>query len=296
VSVRVIAGLKAGASLQQACELMVEAFRSAGIEDAKADARILTAHALKLSRAQLISQGDRELELREIDALSARAARRLKREPVSRIVGEREFWGLRLGIDASVLDPRPETETLVEAALDWATTNQLRNEALRVLDIATGSGAILLALLSELPAATGVATDKSVDALTIARTNAQRLGFTDRCKFIASEYATALRGPFDLIISNPPYIASDDIGQLAPEVRDYDPRLSLDGGADGLDAYRVIVNDTPRLLAPRGRLIVELGQGQADAVAEIATRAGLSVAALRADLTGISRALCASRA
>ena len=293
---RVIAGLKAGASLQQACELMVEAFRSAGIEDAKADARILTAHALKLSRAQLISQGDRELELREIDALSARAARRLKREPVSRIVGEREFWGLRLGIDASVLDPRPETETLVEAALDWATTNQLRNEALRVLDIATGSGAILLALLSELPAATGVATDKSVDALTIARTNAQRLGFTDRCKFIASEYATALRGPFDLIISNPPYIASDDIGQLAPEVRDYDPRLSLDGGADGLDAYRVIVNDTPRLLAPRGRLIVELGQGQADAVAEIATRAGLSVAALRADLTGISRALCASRA
>src|SRR5690348_12640540 len=158
---------------------MARAFRSAGIEDAKADARILAANALKLSRAQLISQGDRELEPREIDALSARAGRRLRREPVSRILGEREFWGLRLGVDASVLDPRPETETLVEAALDWATTNQLRNETLRVLDIATGSGALLLALLSELPAARGVGTDKSVAALAMARTNAKQLGFAD---------------------------------------------------------------------------------------------------------------------
>jgi release factor glutamine methyltransferase len=294
--VRVIAGLKAGVSLQQACGQMAQAFGAAGIENAKADARILAAHALKLSRAQLISQGDRELEPREIDALSARAARRLKREPVSRIVGEREFWGLRLNIDASVLDPRPETETLVEAALDWVTTNQLRNEALRLLDIATGSGALLLALLSELPAAVGIATDKSVGALTMARTNARHLGFADRCRFVAGDYATALRGPFDLIVSNPPYIASGDIPELAPEVRDYDPLLALDGGADGLNAYRVIINDAPRMLAPRGRLIVELGQGQADAVAEIATRAGLSVAALHADLGGISRALCASRA
>jgi release factor glutamine methyltransferase len=295
LSVRIIAGLKAGASLQQACELMAQAFRAAGIEDAKADARILTAHALKLSRAQLISQGDRELEPREIDALSARAARRLKREPVSRIVGEREFWGLRLNINAFVLDPRPETETLVEAALDWMVTRHLRNEAVRVLDVGTGSGALLLALLSELPAAIGVATDKSFDALACARANAQRLGLAHRCMFAAGDYATALRGPFDLVVCNPPYIASGDITQLDPEVRDYDPRLALDGGADGLDAYRAIVNDAPRLLAPRGRLIVELGQGQADAVADIAERAGLSVAALRADLGGLSRALCASK-
>lgn len=293
---RIIAGLKAGVSLQQACEMMAQAFRSAGIEDAKADARILAAHALKLSRAQLISQGERKLEPREIDALAARAARRLKREPVSRIVGEREFWGLRFEINPSVLDPRPETETLVEATLDWMVTRHLRNEALRLLDIGTGSGALLLALLSELPAAIGVATDKNLDALNVARANAQRLGFAERCIFIAADYARALRGPFDLIVSNPPYIASGDIDQLAPEVRDYDPLLALDGGADGLDAYRAIVNDAPRLLAPRGRLIVELGHGQADVVAEIATRAGLSVTALRADLAGISRALCASRA
>jgi len=294
--VRVIAGLKAGVSLQQACELMAQAFRSAGVDSAKMDARILAAHALKLSRAQLISQSDRELEPREVDALSARAARRLKREPVSRILGEREFWGLRLAIDASVLDPRPETETVVEAALDWATTNQLRNEALRVLDIATGSGALVVALLSEFPAAVGVATDKSLDAVRVARVNARRLGLADRCMFIAGDYATALRGPFDLIVSNPPYIASGDIADLAPEARDYDPRLALDGGADGFDAYRAIVNDTPRLLARRGRLIVELGQGQGEAVAEIATRAGLLVEPPRADLAGISRALCASRA
>lgn len=292
---RIIAGLKAGVSLQQACGLMAQAFRAAGIEDAKADARILAAHALKLDRAQLISQGDRELEPREIDALSARAARRLKREPVSRIVGEREFWGLRLNINAFVLDPRPETETLVEAALDWMVTRHLRNESVRVLDVGTGSGALVLALLSELPAAIGVATDTSIDALACARANARRLGFAHRCMFVAGDYAGALRGPFDLVVCNPPYIASGDIAQLDPEVRDYDPLLALDGGADGLDACRAIVNDAPRLLTPRGRLIVELGQGQADAVADIAARAGLSVAALRADLGGISRALCASK-
>jgi len=294
--VRAIAGLKAGASLQQACELMARAFSAAGIDEAKADARILAAHALRLDRAQLISKGDRELEPREIDALSARAARRLKREPVSRIVGEREFWGLALRINPSVLDPRPETETLVEAAMDWVVTRHMRNEAVRLLDIGTGSGALLFALLAELPAAIGVATDKSFDAVVLARANAQRLGLADRCTFIAGDYATALRGPFDLIVCNPPYIASGDIAQLAPEVRDYDPLLALDGGGDGLNAYRAIINDAPRVLAPRGRLVVELGQGQADAVAKIAARAGLSVAALRADLAGISRALCASRA
>ena len=288
---RAVAGLKAGVSVQQACDLMARAFALVGIEDAKIDARVLTAHALKLSRAQLISQSDRELEPREIDALSARAARR--REPVSRILGEREFWGLRFTINSAVLDPRPETETLVEAALDWATSNQTRNEALRILDIGTGSGALLLALLSELPAAIGVATDKSVDALMAARTNAHRLGFVERCIFVATNYAAALRGPFDLIVSNPPYIARDEIARLAPEVRNYDPILALDGGIDGLNAYRVIVNDAPRLLAPRGRLILELGKGQGEAVAEIAKNAGLSVAPPHADLAGISRALCA---
>jgi release factor glutamine methyltransferase len=293
--VRIIPGLKAGASLQEACELMTQAFQARGIDSAKADASILAGHALGLSRAQIISQADRELEPREIDAISARAARRLMREPVSRIVGYREFWGLRLSIDSSALDPRPETETLVEVVLDWLDTRGLRNEKLGLLDIGTGSGALLLALLSELPAATGVATDKSVAALLLARDNAQRLGFADRCTFVACNFASSLRGPFDLVVSNPPYVSRGEIPDLEPEVRDYDPALALDGGEDGLDAYREIASDALRLLAPRGRLVMELGQAQAKAVRAIMIAAGLSVdAPPRADLAGISRAICAT--
>lgn len=289
----VIPGLKAGVSLQAACEAMAQAFRVTGIAEPQADARILAADALGLSRAQLVSQSERRLSPGEIEALSARAARRLAREPVSRILGTREFWGLRLTIDNSVLDPRPDTETLVEAALDWITTRHLRNEKLRVLDIGTGSGALLLALLSELPVAFGVATDMSVAALSVARGNAQRLGFADRCAFVACDFAAALRGPFDLVISNPPYISTAAILGLAPEVRDHDPPLALDGGADGFDAYRAITADALRLLAPRGRLVLELGKGQADAVSTLAVAAGLAIETLRPDLAGISRALCA---
>lgn len=292
---RVIPGLKAGISLQHACNLMARAFDARGIDTAKADARILAAHALNLSRAQLISQADRGLESCEIDALSARAARRLQREPVSRIIGHREFWGLTLSINSSVLDPRPETETLIEVALDWIETRHLRNENLRLLDIGTGSGALLLALLSELPASSGIATDKSVAALSVARANAERLGFTSRCRFVACDFAAALQGRFDLVVSNPPYIAHLEMPNLEPEVRDYDPQLALDGGEDGLDAYRSIAKDALRLLSPRGRLIVELGHAQAEAVRAIVVAAGLSVdVPPRADLAGISRALCAT--
>jgi release factor glutamine methyltransferase len=288
-------GLKAGVSLQTACELMAKAFRERGIDSAQADARILAGDALKLTRAQIISQGDRDLDAREADAVAARAARRLKREPVSRIVGFREFWGLRLAVDPAVLDPRADTETLVEVALDWIATRGLRREALRILDIGTGSGALLLALLSELPAAFGVGTDRSVAALAVARGNARRLGFAGRCAFIACDFAGSLRGPFDLVVSNPPYISSGEIDTLEPEVRDYDPRVALDGGPDGLDAYRAIASDELRLLAPRGRLVLEVGRGQADAVAAIVNAAGLSVEeAPRRDLSGTRRAICAT--
>jgi release factor glutamine methyltransferase len=293
--VRVVPGLKAGVSLQTACVLMAEAFRVRGIDSPQADARILAAHALGLTRMQFASQADRDLEPREIDAMSARAARRLNREPVSRILGSREFWGLRFTIDPSVLDPRPDTETLVETALDWIATRHLRHEKLRVLDIGTGSGALIVALLSELPAAFGVATDVSLAALSLARANARRLGIADRCCFVACDYASALGGPFDLVVSNPPYISSGDISSLEPEVRNYDPRLALDGGHDGLDSYRAIAGDALRLLAPRGRLIVELGQGQTQAVSAIVNAAGLSVEQPPVrDLSGISRALCAT--
>ena len=290
-----IPGLKAGATIAEACDKLGQAFRHTGIEDAPTDARILVAHALSLTRAQLLAQSDRELEPREVDAISARAARRLSREPVSRILGRREFWGLTLEVTPAVLDPRPDTETIVEAALDWVTTRGLRNERLRVLDIGAGSGALLLALLSELPNAVGIGTDLSVDALSIARSNAHRHELASRCHFVRCDVAAALRGPFELIVSNPPYIATSEIERLAPEVRDHDPRLALDGGADGLDAYRAIAGDARRLLAERGRLIVELGHGQSDMVSQLFTQAGLAVEeAPRRDLSGINRALSAS--
>jgi release factor glutamine methyltransferase len=291
----VIPGLKAGVTLSAACEIIAEAFRERGIDSPQADARIIAAHALGLTRAQLVAQVDRELEPREIDAVSARAVRRLTREPVSRIIGRREFWGLQLDLAPSVLDPRPDTETVVEMALDWITTRALRREKLRVLDIGTGSGALLLALLKELPAAFGVGTDISVEALKVARGNASRLRLSERCAFVACDIAAALRGPFELIVSNPPYIASGEIETLAAEVRDYDPRLALDGGTDGLAAYRAIAGDARRLLAERGRLIVELGHGQATAVNALFVNGGLSVEEPpRRDLAGVHRALSAT--
>jgi release factor glutamine methyltransferase len=290
-----VPGLQTGISIQQACDLMTAAFRAGGIEDAQADARILVARAFELNRAQLISQGDRTLGAREAETLAEQAARRLAREPVSRIFGRREFWGLDLAITPAVLDPRPDTETVVELALDWITTRHLKNEKLRVLDIGTGSGALLLALLSELPSATGVATDISVDALKVAEGNARLLDFGERAIFVACNFTDALRGPFDLVVSNPPYISSQEIPTLGPEVRNHDPRIALDGGEDGLAAYRAIADDALRLLTPRGRLVTELGQGQAEPVSAIMRAAGLTIETpIRRDLAGINRALCAT--
>jgi release factor glutamine methyltransferase len=290
-----VPGLQTGISIQQACDVMTAAFRAGGIEDAQADARILVARTFGLNRAQLISQGDRTLGAREAETLAEQAARRLAREPVSRILGRREFWGIDLAITSAVLDPRPDTETVVELALDWITTRHLKNEKLRVLDIGTGSGALLLALLSELPSATGVATDISVDALKVAEGNARLLDFGERAIFVACNFTDALRGPFDLVVSNPPYISSKEIPTLGPEVRDHDPRIALDGGEDGLAAYRAIADDALRLLTPRGRLVTELGQGQAEPVSAIMRAAGLTIETpIRRDLAGINRALCAT--
>lgn len=288
---RIIPGLKDGASVTEAIGLLARSFRMAGIEQPEVDARALIGHALHLDRAQLISQSDRTLEAREIADISALAARRLKREPVSRIRGRKEFWSLPLQISPDVLDPRPETETVVEAALDFVVRGGLALAKLRILDIGTGSGALLLALLSELPNALGTGTDISPPALEIARANAERNGLAARCTFVACNTADGVQGPFDLIVSNPPYIARGEIASLAPEVREYDPLVALDGGTDGLDSYRAIANEARRLLAPGGRLIVELGAGQESAVAALFTKAGLSVNAARADLAGIPRSL-----
>jgi release factor glutamine methyltransferase len=287
-------GLDAAVSVTEATRLLAQTFRLASIEEPEVDARALLGHALHLDRAQLISHSDRILDAQEAATISAFAARRLKREPVSRIIGRREFWNVMLQLSPDVLDPRPETETVVEAALAAVMRDALQMEKLRILDIGTGSGALLLALLSELPNALGIGIDISAAALGVARANAERNGLAARCKFVACDVAAAVQGPFDLIVSNPPYVAHGDIASLAPEVRDYDPVLALDGGADGLDGYRAITAEARRLLAPGGRLIVELGMGQERAVRALFSKAGLTVAAAHDDLAGIPRALGAT--
>jgi release factor glutamine methyltransferase len=289
--VRIIPGLKDGASVSEALQLIAQTFRAAGIDDADVDARVLAGHALHLDRARLVSQSDRVLEAREVNAISGLAARRLKREPVSRILGRKEFWSLALAITPDVLVPRPETETVVESTLDFVVRNGLRMEKLRILDLGTGSGALLVALLNELPNATGIGTDISRAALEVAQINVAQFGFESRSSLIACDMAAGVQGQFDLVVSNPPYIARGEIASLAPEVRDYDPMMALDGGDDGLTAYRSISADAKRILAQGGRLFVEMGAGQEPAVRELFTKAGLVVGIARNDLAGTPRVL-----
>ena len=288
---RTIPGLKDGSSVSEATQLLTNAFKLAGLDDAQVDARLLVGHALHLDRSQLIAQSDRILEAREISVISALAGRRLKHEPVSRIRGRKEFWDLSLQVTPDVLVPRPETETVVEAALDFVVRGGLRMEKLRILDIGTGSGALLLALLHELSNAIGTGTDLSIAALDVARANATQCGLQSRCSFVACDIASGVQGPFDLVVSNPPYIAHDEIASLAPEVQNYDPKVALDGGGDGLAAYSAIASEARRILAPGGRLFVELGAGQEPAVRALFTNAGLSVGAVRKDLAGIPRVM-----
>lgn len=277
-------------TVAQARRALAEEFRTAGTDSPELDARVLIGHALKLDHAALAAAEIRLLDRNESAAIATLAQRRLAREPVARIVGSKEFWSLQFAVDAATLVPRPESETVVEAALAAIDEDGPRSRPLCIADLGTGSGALLLALLSELPNAFGVGTDMSVGALTIARENARRLGLTS-AKFLACDMAAALGGPFDVMVSNPPYIASGEIDALAPEVRDFDPRSALDGGPDGLDCYRAIAASAPALLAPDGVLVVELGAGQAQAVAAIFSAAGLAPSPPRHDLSGTLRAL-----
>src|SRR5581483_71452 len=271
------------------------AFRARGVDSPELDARILVGHALGLDPTRLTAQADRVLTTAQTEAIAALASRRLAHEPVARILGVKEFWGLPFKLNAAALVPRPETETVVEAALA-ALGRDSRRQALCILDLGTGSGALLLSLLHELPAATGIGTDISLDALACARDNAACLGLADRAAFVSCDYGAALAGPFGLVVSNPPYVAHDDIATLAPEVSAFDPQLALDGGPDGLDGYRAIAADASRLLAPGGLLVVELGAGQADAVTALMCEAGLApTEPPRPDLAGIARALVLRR-
>ena len=278
-----------GASVDAARRHLAREFRSHGLDTPELDARVLVGHALGLDHAALASQSRRVLSSEEANAVAALASRRLAREPVARIVGNKEFWGLPLRLNADTLLPRPETETVVEAAL--AAVKDRRSRALRIADLGTGSGALLLALLSELPGAFGVGTDISLPALDCARDNARALGLGSRAAFVACDYGAALAGEVDLVVSNPPYVVSGDIATLQSEVRDFDPRRALDGGPDGLDGYRAIAADAHRLLSGTGILVLELGLGQCEAVTALFAAAGLAPEAVKNDLSGVARAL-----
>ena len=267
----------------------------AGTDSAELDARELIGHALGLDLTGMISAANRALTPDESDRLEGLVKRRLAGEPVARILGQKEFWGLSLSLSPATLVPRPDTETVVELALQMLR-DSAANRAPRIADLGTGTGAILLALLSELPEATGVGTDISGEAVETATANALSLGLGPRASFIQCDYAFALTGPFDLIVSNPPYICSADIAGLATEVRDHDPRAALDGGPDGLAAYRALIPQAARILVPGAALVVEAGQGQAAQIEALMTAAGLVPhQAPKADLAGIPRAVGARK-
>jgi release factor glutamine methyltransferase len=217
--------------------------------------------------------------------------RRLAREPLSRIVGHRAFWTIDLLVTPDALDPRSDTEAIVRAAVDVMAATRARDASLSILDLGTGTGAIVLALLDALPNARGLGVDISPAALRLAAANAERLSMDERAAFREGGWDAALGRRFDLVVSNPPYIPTGDIPGLDPEVRDHDPHLALDGGADGLDAYRAILPLLPRLLAPGGFAVLEIGFGQSGDVSALAAAAGLAVVEIRPDLGGVPRAM-----
>jgi release factor glutamine methyltransferase len=271
-------------SRSDAVRSAAEVLSAAGIENPRREARVLLAHALRITPEQLLRDPAAVLDPGWYMAL---VGRRAGREPLAHIVGRRGFWSLDLAVSRAALIPRPETETLVEAALDALPE---RGRIATVLDLGTGTGCLLLAILTEFPAALGVGVDIAPEAVRLAADNARRLGLEDRAAFLCGDWGSALGGRFDLVLCNPPYIAASDIESLEPEVARHDPRIALDGGPDGLGAYRRILDCLPRLLNPSGIAVLEIGAGQSDPVSALASRRGFE-AALRPDLTGILRAL-----
>jgi release factor glutamine methyltransferase len=270
----------------------VERLRMAKLDTPELDARVLLKYALKLSDAELIASADNVVSPDGVSALENMITRRVRGEPVARIIGHREFWGLSFELGLDTLVPRPDTETLVEAALAAFG----RAAPATILDLGTGTGCLLLAALSEYPEATGVGVDLAPKAVEVAAANAERLGLSGRARFLVSDWDRKVEGAFDLVLSNPPYILEGDIETLAPEVRLHDPLLALDGGPDGLAAYRELAAAAARRLTPEGVLIAELGQGQEGDVVAIMEAAGLKAdGPARPDLAGIPRALVVRR-
>lgn len=277
-----------------------EQLRSAGIDNAATEARILCAALLQLDRISLLTQAERPVNDTEAEQLTLAFNRRAQHEPLARIIGQREFWSLNFGLNAATLVPRPDSETLIETALSLLPQHTV---PLRILDMGTGSGCLLLALLHEYPKATGIGIDKAAEAITQATTNAAALGFQSRVEFIVADWNQAdflqkigsfphrqnEHDQFDLIISNPPYIARPVIATLTPEVKNYDPIAALDGGVDGLAAYRRLADLLSPLSHSKTLTILEIGYDQSASVPALFVEKGHIIAGLRHDLAGNPR-------
>ena len=265
----------------------------AGIAEPRREARLLLAAATGLSQAQLVAEPTRHLDEAAAGRLAELARRRESREPRSRILGRREFWSLSFALGPETLDPRPDSETLIEAALAWLGPSRGRAEGpmLKILDLGTGTGCLLLALLSELPRAEGLGIDAQPGAVAITRANAEALGLGARARFRTGDWGQGIGERFDVILCNPPYVPAAEIAWLEPEVARFDPWLALSGGSDGLDSYRALALQLPDLLAGEGRAFIELGFGQAAAATKLFEAGGLQAVNCRTDLAGIPRCL-----
>ncbi len=267
------------------------ALTAAGIDNARFEARLLLAHAAGVTIEWLVAHGDEAPPPSVVEALRALTARRIRREPMAYVTGEREFWGLPFKVSPAVLVPRPGSETLIEAALALMPG---RTEPWRIVDLGVGSGCLLLTLLREFPNARGVGLDASAEALSVAQYNADALGVGARTHLVRGDWrlqgwAGQLGGPFDLLVSNPPYIETEAIDGLMPEVARFEPRLALDGGGDGLAAYRIIADQAAGLVVHGGRVLIEAGEGQVTDISKFLSAAGFAVGGPWKDLGGIDR-------
>jgi release factor glutamine methyltransferase len=265
-------------------------FKEKGIDTPRLDAELIVGHVLALDRVTLYLQHDRPLAEPEVDRIRELVRRRARREPIAYVLGHREFWSMDLLVRPGVLVPRPDTEALVEAALELVP----EGERCFVADVGTGSGAVALAIATERPEARVFATDVADEALRVAKENATRLGLTERVAFLKGPLLDPIPPDrtIDLVVSNPPYIPTGDLAGLMPDVRDYEPRVALDGGADGLDVIRSLIAASAR--ARRG-IAMEVGQGQAETVSGLVREGGFPEVRTRKDLAGIDRVVVGTR-